>query len=765
MKRARNRRGVTMIVFILMIAVFAGYFMMRHMFSAVQKSKQSVKLFHSTSAMNLAEACIGAALNATLEGINAPDDSPTGFYLLFRLPVDKLRGRSVSLLSHPAVKEIVRSFGGSVEKLEVRFGAVAPFVDKAGSPVSLDNVEKCGAVIIECHARIADSLVRVETRHDFKVAVIREPRLHHYALAVRDAWGEYAARPSTKYASTNYTGKPGSWEGYNPVDRHLRVTSASNGYSGKVLLNGPSDPDKKIILNLSDADTDLMKPLHNIRNKHFIAPTERWWRHSGVDKDLPRPDAEKLWNATFTRGDFTKDPFGPDYKSSVYFSKQNFGYRSKYRFKKLDDTWSTERDSMFFPNEASTTDPDKWKNLAFLFGAPTFFYESAVAALAEQYGHDQALWTHHRDRADRGLDLWGEPGERTPCPVEGNVFVRHTSLAYLLWRIEPEGGKYDLYAPFPGSVNLIPAPNDPKDPRNVLDFQVYGALRARIDDATSAAVFTPQATKDRADGLKDKFGNKINCDSEVHVVPYNLMLYHLKMNDDSYKDFPDYIAASGAENATLAPAIDFDAAIANYTVMNKFTAIYDEEKEFFADRMTLDPSTGRKTLHLDGKMLVIGSLHLDKGPYQYKGAGTIVTLPRGKSGPADIHIGSSIGKSPDAGAEDTCLTLVATYGKIFIAADNLRTECALFALSPGFKPGEIETQSFLIGPNKEIQQARKWQLVGALAADRLNLPSLHQSVEIVYDPDLAPALTDETRHRDYHVSVSRKTHYWYRGNI
>lgn len=754
-----------MIVFILMIAIFAGYFMMRHMFSAVQKSKQSIKLFHSTGAMNLAEACIGAALNIALDGINTPSDDPSGFYLLFRLPVGTLRGRSVNLASHANVKEIVKTFGGSVERLEVRFAAVSRIVDKNGNPVSLDNVEKCGAFVVECHARVADSFVRVETRQDFKVAILREPRLHHYALAIRDAWGEYSAKPSTKYSSTSYTGKPGSWEGYNPADHALRVTSASNGFSGKVLLNGPSDPDKKIILNLCDADTDMMKPLLNLKNKHHVAPAERWWRQSGVDKDLPRADAEKLWNATFTRSDFTKDPFGPDYKSSIYFSKQNLGYRSKYRFKKLDDTWSTERDSTFFPEESQTTDPDKWKNLAFLFGAPTFFYESAVSALAEQYGKETPLWTHHRDRNDRGIDLWGAPGERTPCPVEGNVFLRHTSLAYLLWRIEPEGEKYDLYAPFPGSVNLVPAPTDPKDPRNLMDFQVYGALRARIDEATSASVFTPESTQARSDGLKDKFGNKINCDSEVHVVPYNMALYHLKMNDDEYKAFPDFLEAAGAENATLSPAIDFDAAIANYTVMNKFSAIYDNEREFFEDRMTTDSSTGRKTLHLDGKMLVIGPLHLDKGPYQYKGAGTIVTLSRDPRNPADIFLGSTLVKSPDAGAEDTFLTLVATFGKIFVTADNLKTECALFALSPGFKAGEIETQSFLIGPNKEIQQARKWQIVGSLCADRLNLPSLHTSVEIVYDPNLAPALADEERHRDYHVSVSRKYSYWYRGSI
>ncbi len=764
MRRTNGRRGVTMIVFILMIAVFAGYFMLRHMFSAVQKSKQSIKLFNATYAMNLAEAAIGAGVNACRDAINTPSDDPDGFYLLFRFPVEKLRGRAVDLSKLPAVPELERIFNGKIEKLEARFAAVAPIVDKNGAPVSLDNVEKCGALVLECHARYADSLVRVETRQDFKVAILREPRLHHYALAVRDAWGEYSSKPVSKYWSTSYTGKPGSWEGYNPADHRLVVTSASNGYSGKILLNGPQDPDKKIVLNLCDADTDLMKPLVNRRRKHEVTPGEWGWHHSAGEKNLSRDHAERLWKATFNRDDFSKDPFGPDYKSSVFFWKKNLGYRSKYRFTRLDNTPSAEKDSLFFPAESSTQNPDQWKNLAFLFGAPTYFYESAQAALAEQFGLDNDQWTHHRDRADRGLDLWGAPGERTPCPVEGNVFARYTSLAYLLWRIEPEGEKYDLYAPFPGSVDLMPSPGDPNDPRHTLDFQIYEALRTRIDEATKASVFTPESTKTRVEGLRDAHNVPINYDSEVHVLPWNALLYALKSNDDAYKDFPDFVAAAGAANATLTPAIDFDAAIANYMVMNKFSAIYDNEREFFEDRMTVD-ATGKKTLHLDGKMLVVGDLHLDRGPYQYRGAGTIVVFTRDPRQSANIHLGSHIAKAADAGVEDTCLTLVATFGKILVAADNLRIEAALFALSPGFRQGDVETQSFLVGPNKEIQQARRLEIVGALCADRLNLPSLPTTVELTYDPSLAPALVDEERHRDYHVSVSKKYAYWYRGAI
>lgn len=764
----RNRRGMTIIVFILLIVVGVGFLMLQRMTTAVHKAKQTIQLFNASYAMNFAESAIAAGTNIVRAEMNNESGE---FYLHFRSPRADVQGLKVNLTSRQEIKDLAEKFDGKIKRLDVEFTAITPIVDKSGNNVSLDNVEKCGAAEFRAEVSYQDTTLLVRSRHDFKVTMTKSHALHNYALMVRDAWGEYSAMPSSRWWPVKYCSKPGSHEGYNPVDHHLTIFPHPEIYYGKIHLGGPMTPNRKIIIDLSDEDTDMMEPLpvlsfpdNRKADNRRIEPDEIFWSKT-TSTNVTQAEAKTVFNSVFTKK-ILEDlyPFDSN-KGTISFMRENLGYRSWYK--------GTSYTSTYYPSDNAAIgenlkDESKWKNVRFPFGTPSYFYENAMKIMASQGGANEDLWTHHRDSKDKGIDLWGDRQTRIATPIEGNVFARSVSMGSFRWNHKDNGKEFNLFVHFPGGVNFTPLPSFPSE------MALWNGLFEK-----SRQLFRDNDLKDSIpvwEYSKDVEGNKLsprawvegagsgnvrNFDTEINVHPYNYALGHLMKNEPKYKDFPNFLANSS--DYTLTNATEFQPFINDLMIYNKCTAFYKSGKDFLEDRLYTDKS-GQKRLYVDGRIVVVGNLYF-KENIKFDGAGVIITLLNAAEKQAgNILIGGSFVKSNPT-STSSYVTLFSPFGRIYIASPSCKIEAALFCLRQGFQANDPDNQGFIIGPSKSVLKTGTLHIKGAVCVDRLNLPTFPTETIIEYDPALIPSLNDADRHRDYHVSMSRKYLYWQRQSL
>jgi len=518
--KKNNNKGVTVIIFVVLIMMIIGFLMIQRMTTAVRKSRMTMRLFNSNYAMNLAESAVAAASNIMREKMNHESGENGDFYLEFRSDRSSLSSMApIDMSGEPVIKEIAEKFDGKITRLDVSFKAIEPIKNNSGASVSIDNIEKCGVVEFVCDAEYKDATVQVITRQEFKVVIMKSHFFHNYVMMIRDAWDEYKNKPSTKYADYKYCQKPGSFECYNPTDHYLKVVSIFDPNYGRINFGGCGlDPDKKIILNLSDDDYDLMEPLPELKKGSRPATNRRFsskdcYYSTTASKNLEKKEAETVFRSIFGKSIFPSgskyDPFGP--KSKIYIQVLNKGYKSSFKFGgKRFGTMVPPDLGDFLKN---ISDSKKWKNLKFQLGTPTFFYESAEKEYARKLGYNEELWLHHRDDPKRGIDLWGDRGLRVPTPVEGNVYARHITIGTMIWKV----GSDKMYLNMPGWFDPVPL----NDTRIAPDLGIFSAIWGAYQGSKVVTAFDTPLSDFPARKFVQNSSKTINrCfNTEVHLYP------------------------------------------------------------------------------------------------------------------------------------------------------------------------------------------------------------------------------------------------------
>ncbi len=775
---------MSLLLLVLLILFFVAFYAFQHIYNAQTRAKQAYKMFHVNSAMNLAEAAIQIAiLNVNTEMNSAGANKDKNFwYSNFRKTVPGSGGVSKDLRNLTEVVNLADKFKGKIKELTVSLEAVDKFYDSAGNPESFRDIEKCGAIQFNCVAEIMDAGARLRARKDFKVVHTRHPILNNYALFVKDAWGEYSSRNNIGYPSfspQNYKADPGSWEGFNPSDHNLKINAKpiDTMDNGKILFGGPMDSDKKMIISLSDMDTDMMDEVWpgagstnvikggvdagspKIENSEL----EKIYKSLAYDPDDSSVNTPALWNPIWN--DLVS-------KTAFQFRKKNCGFTSKYQygFYKPFDPPASNTSNALAAETAPPAVPDftAMMDQNWLFGSPVMNYIGAMRELGAaissptdpKFNNTLFAFNDKKTAADaKGLDLFGAKDARKFTAIEGNVWHRYTNLSVLAMEVK------------------IPADNSasPPTPEKKLNFRfAIPAVLSTMDKEFENALSAPKdfaaflmfinakysAKKALTNIFISGIGNracnadaasstKINYNSEVVVRPYN-------MGHPDLKSAPLNMPHADMKKILIEPVKGYDEL--SPVIIAKTAVIYENEQEFF-DKCASKATVGGNTvtlLNLHGNVMIKSDLHLIGPTIVYRGSGVVMVVPDTTANPPiprSIYIGTNIKK--DDGDPVAILTLYPTWGTINIMSDNLVINASLMALHPFYNPAQ-GLVSFVAGPNQNGLSANSLKIIGNVCVDRLNLPAFPKFTEIIYDPFFKEMNTED----DYFVSLSTKFNYW-----
>lgn len=772
----QGKRGMSILVLVLLILFFVAFYAFQHSYNARTRAGQAHKLFFTNSAMNLADSAIQAAILRVNAEMNDPKFSGASnfWYAAFRRKLSDTRAISQDLTALPEVQNLARAFNGKVTELTVSLEAVDRFYDSSGNPESFRDVEKCGSVQYRCVAEVMDSPACVRARQDFKLVHTRHPILNNYAIFVKDAWGEYATRNTVSYPS-QYTARPGSFEGYNPSGHNLTLKAASDpARIGKVLLGGPMNSDKKIILNLSQRDTDMMDEVWPGGGAKGTKWSQGGYATPSGAPTMPPGELETLFKSLFY------DPANPisssDWadlltKTTFLFKKKNCGFASKYTYgKNLPPYVESGAVSAPAPPPTSITASlssqsalDRLEQTDWIFGSPASNYIAALEEFAPTVSATTTgpplpaeTFNTYNDRSSDadpgGIDLFGPPSARQFSLVEGNVWQRYTSLSVLSMEIKippvppatsPTLKKLNFAVP----AMLATIPRDPVTRDDARDFAAFFAfLKAQFDHVDQLKRIFITGMVARAFNAVSG-GSGVNYNSEIVVRPYN-------MGRPEFVKTP--LNSDDAAKTLVAPPAGYEGLAPLMSAKNSIT--YENEAEFFEKCSMKATYNGSNflLLNLHGNVIIKSDLHFSGTPVMYRGAGVITVAPNTSVNPPvprNIFIGTHIVKSPDQPL--SIMTLYASWGFIALTADNLRINASLMALHPFFNP-QSNLYSFIVGPNVGSQGANSLAITGNVCVDRLNLPTFPKFTEVVFDPLFAELGTQD----DYFVSVSKKFTYW-----
>ncbi len=800
----KNSRGMSILLLVLLVLFLVAFYAFQHIYNAQTRARQAHKLFFASSAMNLAEAAMQLAIlhvNNEMNDVNY-NAGKNYWYSSFRKNVGSTNGLSQDLRGLPEVQALLvqlKDRGAKIRELTAVLAASDKFYDLGGNAESFRDIEKCGSIEFKCVAEYMETGASVRARKDFKVIHARNPFLNNYVLFVKDAWGEYSSTDNIGYPAA-YKSLPGSHEGYNPKDRHVKVNSKpeANLPAGRVLLGGPMDSDKKIIINLSDKDTDLMDEVWS----NGGAVNKIWGSNSksaakaGGDAKMPAKELEALYRSLFydTSNPLTDAAWTELTNNAVFlFKKKNCGFNPQYVYGKNTTAPYVKSKPVNADAEPKTSlknmsDLDDLAKEEWVFGAHTSNYLASMLLFADTVmkpsggykwvnceslnGQDAPVtnvssatkiardtfihYNHSTDIERRGLDLFGAPGERQFGIIEGNVWQRYSSLSALSMDVTippPDNKTYNINFVIPGvyytapkdTVNKnIPAP----------DFKAFMLfLESVYTDAQLSALFIVGASVIREEGGKSigrpfqtvTGSSGINYNSEVLVRPYNLgMPAAVKVP----------LNAPEAVQTLVPPPRGYEELTP--VISSKNAVIYDSEAEFFKKSVSKAVVGGTTVnfLNLHGNVIIKSDLHLMGAPFVYKGCGTITVAPD-TSGtvpvPRHIYIGTKILKSSPI----DLLCLYSSWGTIAITGDNLEINASLVALHPFYNPAK-NLISFVSGPNIGSNGAKKLKIKGNLAVDHLNLAAFPKNTVIEYDPLFHEMKTED----DFFVSVSNKFTYW-----
>ena len=782
-----SKRGMSLLLLVLLVLFFVAFYAFQHIYNAQTRAKQAYKMFHVNSAMNLAEAAIQLAiLNVNTEMNAAGANKDKNFwYSNFRKTVSGSGGISKDLRNLTEVVNLADKFKGKIKELTVSLEAVDKFYDSAGNPESFRDIEKCGAIQFNCVAEIMDAGARLRARKDFKVVHTRHPILNNYVLFVKDAWGEYSSRNNIGYPSfspQDYKSVSGSWEGFNPSDHNLKINAKpiDNMDNGKILFGGPMDSSKKIIISLSDMDTDMMDevwkdagPIGLIKGGQGVTAAEKIkddelekvYKSLAYDPDDPLVNTPALWNTAWTS--FLAN-------STFQFRKKNCGFTSKYQYK-LPDQPSSLTDVPIAAETAPPSSPDfaAMMNQSWLFGSPVMNYIGAMrelGAAVSSPANPKENSTHFafndkKDAADaKGLDLFGVKDARKFTAIEGNVWQRYTNLSVLGMELKipadnsvsPAVPEKKLNFRFAVPAMLTTADKEfenasavPKDAAAFLMFVNSKYSPAANGNKKALQNIFITGIGDRACNAVDTSTTKINYNSEVVVRPYN-------MGHPDLRKAPLNMPHEDLKKILIEPPKGYDEL--SPVIIAKTAVIYENEQEFF-DKCASKATVGGNSvtlLNLHGNVMIKSDLHLIGPTIVYRGAGVVMVVPDTSSNPPvprSIYIGTNIKK--DDGDPVAIMTLYPTWGTINIMSDNLVINASLMALHPFYNPAQ-NLLSFIAGPNQNGLSANSLKIIGNVCVDRFNLPAFPKYTEIIYDPFFKEMNTED----DYFVSLSTKFNYW-----
>ncbi|HNY13106.1 MAG TPA: hypothetical protein PKK26_16075, partial [Candidatus Wallbacteria bacterium] len=756
-----SRRGMSLLLLVLLVLFFVAFYAFQHIYNAQTRAKQAYKMFHVNSAMNLAEAAIQMAiLNVNTEMNSAGANKDKNFwYSNLRKTVSGSGGISKELCNLTEVVNLADKFKGKIKTLTVSLESVDKFYDSAGNPESFRDIEKCGAIQFNCVAEIMGTGARLRARKDFKVVHTRHPILNNYVLFVKDAWGEYCSLNNIGYPSftpQNYKSGPGSREGFNPGDHNLKINAkpVDTMDNGKILFGGPMDSDKKIVISLSDMDSDMMDevwpgagPTNVIRGglnatgspKMEDPELEKIYKSLAYNPDDPTLNTAALWN-----------PIWADIlsKSSFQFRKKNCGFTSKYQYKLSN----SDPDNSVVAEKAPPTTIDfaAMMNESWLFGSPVMNYISAMRELGAAVSNPTTpqnnitLFAFNDKKAltdAKGLDLFGVKDARKFTVVEGNVWQRYTNLAVLGMEIKIPA---DSTASPPTAEKIlnfrfaVPAILSTMDkeyenasavPKDASAFMLYINSKyaaANVGKKALENIFI-KGMGDRACNAVETSPTKINYNSEVVVRPYN-------MGHPDNRLLPLNMPHEDMKKVLIEPVKGYDEL--SPSIIAKTAVIYENEQEFF-DKCASKATSGGNTvtlLNLHGNVMIKSDLHLIGPTIVYRGAGVVMVVPDTSANPPiprSIYIGTNIKK--DDGDPVAIMTLYPTWGTINIMSDNLVINASLMALHPFYNPAQ-NLVSFIAGPNQTGLSANSLKIIGNVCVDRLNLPAFPKFTEIIYDP-------------------------------
>jgi len=768
-----SKRGMSLLLLVLLILFFVAFYAFQHIYNAQTRAKQAYKMFHVNSAMNLAEAAIQIAiLNVNTEMNSAGANKDKNFwYSSFRKTVAGSGGVSKDLRNLTEVVNLADKFKGKIKELTVSLEAVDKFYDSAGNPESFRDIEKCGAIQFNCVAEIMDAGARLRARKDFKVVHTRHPILNNYVLFVKDAWGEYSSRNNIGYPSfspQNYKADPGSWEGFNPSDHNLKINAKpiDTMDNGKILFGGPMDSDKKMIISLSDMDTDMMDevwtgagPTNVIKGgldagspKIEDNELEKIYKSLAYSPDEPLMNPAPLWNAIWA------DTLS---KGAFQFRKKNCGFTSKYQYKLAN----SDPDNSVAAETAppASIDFTAMMNHSWLFGSPVMNYIGAMRELGAAISSptdpkfNTTLFAFNDKKAAtdaKGFDLFGVRDARKFTAVEGNVWQRYTNIAVLAMILKtPDATNPNKTTTFRFAIPAMLSTMD-KEFENALsapkDFAAFLMfINAKYSAKKALENIFISGIGNRACNADAASSTKINYNSEVVVRPYN-------MGHPDLKSAPLNMPHADMKKVLIEPVKGYDEL--SPVIIAKTAVIYENEQEFF-DKCASKATVGGNTvtlLNLHGNVMIKSDLHLIGPTIVYRGSGVVMVVPDTTANPPiprSIYIGTNIKK--DDGDPVAILTLYPTWGTINIMSDNLVINASLMALHPFYNPAQ-GLVSFVAGPNQNGLSANSLKIIGNVCVDRLNLPAFPKFTEIIYDPFFKEMNTED----DYFVSLSTKFNYW-----
>ncbi len=800
----RNRRGMSILLLVLIILFFVSFYAFQHIYNAQTRSRQAHKLFFATSAMNLAEAAIQLAIlhvNNEMNDVNY-NSSSNFWYSNLRKTVSASEGISQDLSQLIQIKillEQLKNRNAKISELNVKLTAVDKFYDLSGNPESFRNIEKCGSLEFSCVCEYMFTGASIKARKDFKVVHARNPFLNNYVLFIKDAWGEYSSINNIGYPSSCKS-KPGSHEGYNPEKRYLKINSQPNANlsAGRVLMGGPMDSDKKIIINLSDKDTDLMDEVW----PNAGAINKIWGSNlksaaiAGGDTKMPAKELEALYRSLFhdSANPLTDSAWTELTNNTVFlFKKKNCGFTPQYVYGKnvsapyvksqpvkadtgsgtslqnMSDFEDLAKEEWVFGAHTSNylgamllfadtitkaSGSYKWVNCSHLNNqnAPATNVSSAVRIARDTFIH----YNHSSETERRGIDIFGAPGERRFGLVEGNVWQRYTSLSSLAMRVElpaPVSKIYDINFVIPGVCYTIPHDTINKS-LPALDYRAFMVFLNNIfTDAQLSAIYITGASVIREESGKTigrpfhtiNGSSGIDYNSSIMVRPYNMGL-------PAAVKVP--LASPAAVSTLIPPPEGYEELTP--VISSKNAVIYENETEFFKKCVSKSIVNGVTVnlLNLHGNVIIKSDLHFLGAPFLYRGCGTITVAPDTSGAvpvPRHIYIGTKIIKTRPI----DILCLYSSWGTIAITSDNLEINASLVALHPFYNP-EKNLISFISGPNISSDGVKNLKIKGNVAADRLNLAAFPQKTTLEYDPFFHEMKTED----DYFVSVSNKFTYW-----
>lgn len=783
-----DRRGMSILLLVLLILFFVAFYAFQHIYTAQTRTKQAHKMFQVNDAMNLAEAAIQLAIlnvNTEMNDPNANKDK-NYWYANFRQTIAGGGSVSKDLRALAEVTNLADKFKGKVKELTVSLEAIDRFYDAGGNPESFKDIEKCGAVQYNCVAEIMGTGARIRARQEFKVVQVRHPYLNNYVLFVKDAWGEYSSKNNIGYPSfspQNYKTEPGSQEGFNPSDHNLTVKSRpeANMDPGKILMGGPMDSDKKIIVSLSDEDTDMMDEVWpNAGSSNSISGG------NGVTTNpkIPNDELKQIYYSLAHDPDKADDTkFNTDWndlitKTQFWFFKKNCGFSSEYIYgykKKFSDSGTLKTTPVLAqkgppPNipsldnvttvEAFNDIMNQLMGIHWYFGSPAMTYIGAMRELGAsitppadpKFNITHVAYNDKKAATDaKGLDLFGQKGSRQFTVVEGNVWQRYTNLSVLAMEVTAAPGDpskiYNFRFAIPAMLTTWHQEygNAAAVPKDQLAFNAFIESQYANKKATKNIFINGIAA--RARNADTNSPTKINYNSEVVVRPYN-------MGHDNLRKTPINLEQDDMKKVLVEPAKGYDEM--SPVMSAKASVIYEDEVEFFEKcsvNATIDGANVR-LINLHGNVIIKSDLHFVGQPVVYKGSGVVMVVPDTTTNPPhprSIFIGTRIAKLDPA----AIMTLYPTWGTINIMADNLEINASLMALHPFYNPSN-NLLSFIAGPNQSGLSANTLKIKGNVCVDRLNLPAFPKNTTIEYDQHFKEMGTED----DFFVSLSSKFNYW-----